>query len=113
MIEIRRYVTETGKAVFGEWIESLRDRAAIARIFVRIDRLAKGNRGDCKSVGEGIFELRIDFGPGYRVYFAQFGETLILLLSGGDKSTQEQDIRNAKFYWQDYKRREATRNLDR
>jgi len=67
-----------------------------------------GNLGDCKPVGEGVFELKIDFGPGYRLYFGQVGLTIVLLLIGGDKSTQERDIGEAIQYWRDYERREST-----
>ena len=81
---------------FADWLGGLRDRRARVRVLVRIDRLAQGNAGDVKSVGSGISELRIDYGPGYRVYFQQRGALLVLLLVGGDKSTQEQDIETAK-----------------
>ena len=107
VIEIQRYLTDTGKDVFGEWIRTLRDRAAVSRIFTRIDRMSAGNRGDSKAVGEGVHELRIDHGSGYRVYFARAGDVLILLLCGGDKSTQSRDIRQAIQYWQDYKQRRS------
>ena len=90
MIEIRE--TET----FSSWLTALRDDQARARIAVRIRRLAFGNPGDVKSVGEGVSELRIHHGPGYRVYFVQRGTLLIVLLCGGDKSTQERDIATAK-----------------
>lgn len=86
MIEIRQ--TEA----FASWFRDLRDRRARARVQVRIDRLSLGNPGDAKPVGEGVSELRIDYGPGYRVYFVQRGATLIVLLAGGDKSTQARDI---------------------
>ena len=89
MIEIRQ--TET----FAAWFGRLRDRQAKARIQVRIDRLALGNPGDVKPIGEGVSELRIGHGPGYRVYFLQKGEVLIVLLAGGDKRTQTRDIQNA------------------
>ncbi|RKZ91012.1 MAG: hypothetical protein DRR19_08385 [Candidatus Parabeggiatoa sp. nov. 1] len=69
---------------------------------VRIDRLIRGHFGDSKSVGEGVYELRIDYGPGYRVYFGKVGLTIVLLLCGGDKSTQQVDIHKAKTYWHDY-----------
>jgi putative addiction module killer protein len=73
---------------------------------LRLDRVKLGNLGDYRSVGEGVFEFRIDYVPGYRIYFGQVGLTIVLLLCGGDKSTQEQDIRKAKEYWADYERRE-------
>ena len=89
MIEIRK------TAVFEAWLSRLRDRQARARISIRIDRLALGNPGDTKPVGGGIAELRIDHGPGYRVYFVRHGAALIVLLAGGDKRTQDRDIRAA------------------
>jgi len=89
VIEIRQ--TET----FAGWFRDVRDRQLRARIQVRIDRLSLGNPGDAKPVGEGVSELRIDHGPGYRIYFARRGETLIVLLAGGDKRRQARDIRAA------------------
>ncbi len=89
VIEVRK--TEA----FAAWIGGLRDRQARARIEVRIVRLASGNPGDVKPVGEGVSELRIDYGPGYRVYFVRRGAALIILLAGGDKSSQARDIRIA------------------
>lgn len=89
MIEIRQ--TE----VYSQWFDVLRDRQAKARINVRIRRLSTGNPGDVKSVGKGVSELRINYGPGYRVYYTQRGETLIILLAGGDKRTQQRDIKTA------------------
>jgi len=82
--------------VFDDWLVRLKDRRAVARIAVRLDRLAAGNPGDVKSVGEGVSELRIAYGPGYRVYFMQRGVVVILLLCGGDKSSQTNDIKTAK-----------------
>jgi putative addiction module killer protein len=82
--------------IFDRWFRKLRDRRAKARIQVRIDRLALGLRGDVKPVGEGISELRIDYGPEYRVYFVRRGETLIVLLAGGDKGSQNRDISTAQ-----------------
>lgn len=90
MFEVRR------TAEFDQWIDGLRDRVARARIMIRIDRLALGNPGDVKPVGEGISELRIAYGPGYRVYFAQRGDVVVILLCGGDKATQSRDIAKAK-----------------
>ena len=89
MIEIRQ--TET----FAGWFRDLADRRAKARIQVRIDRLSLGNPGDVKPVGGGVSELRIDYGPGYRVYFVRRGAALIMLLAGGDKRTQARDIKAA------------------
>ena len=91
------YVIEIIKsATYSRWFESLADSRAKARIMVRIDRLALGNAGDAKSVGEGVVELRIDYGPGDRVYFTRIERMMILLLCGGDKSSQERDIVKAK-----------------
>lgn len=81
--------------MYSRWFASLKDRSARARIDVRIRRLSLGNPGDVAPVGEGVSELRIDHGPGYRVYFAQRGSTLVILLAGGDKGTQAADIRKA------------------
>ena len=89
MIEIRQTETDA------EWFSSLRDRQAKARIDIRIRRLSLGNPGDVKAVGEGVSELRIDYGPGYRVYFVQHGQTVVILLAGGDKRTQDRDIKAA------------------
>jgi putative addiction module killer protein len=80
---------------YARWFDSLHDRQARARVDVRIRRLSLGNSGDVRPVGEGISELRIDYGPGYRVYFVKRGETVVVLLAGGDKRTQERDIRTA------------------
>lgn len=81
---------------FREWLEALRDRRAVARILSRIDRFKFGNPGDVAPVGEGVSEMRIHYGPGYRVYFAQRGSEVVLLLCGGDKSSQAEDIERAK-----------------
>ena len=89
MIEVRQTLT------FAAWFRDLRDRRARARIQVRIDRLSLGNAGDAKPVGEGVSELRIDYGPGYRVYFVRRGAALIVLLAGGNKRTQARDIKTA------------------
>ena len=89
MVEIRK--TE----LFAKWIDNLRDVQAKARVLVRIERLASGNAGDVKPVGEGISEMRIDYGPGYRVYFIKRGNELIILLAGGDKGSQASDIKTA------------------
>ena len=90
MLEVRETVT------YAEWFSGLRDRTAKTRIDIRIRRLSLGNAGDVKPVGEGVSGLRVDYGPGYRVYFVQKGNVYVVLLAGGDKSTQDRDIREAK-----------------
>jgi putative addiction module killer protein len=85
-----------------DWISRLKDITARTRITMRVDRLEEGNPGDSRSVGSGIVELKINFGPGYRVYYTQIGDTLILLLCGGDKSTQSKDIARAKLLLAQY-----------
>ena len=82
-------------AIFGRWLDTLRDRRAAARVEMRIDRLRLGNPGDVKAVGHGVSEMRIDYGPGYRVYFIQRGGEVLVLLCGGDKSSQKRDIEQA------------------
>jgi putative addiction module killer protein len=99
--EIQRYVTPEGRVPFDEWFDSLRDVKTKTIINKRLNRLSLGSLGDYRSVGEGVCELRIDFCPGYRVYFGQIGTAIVLLLCGGDKSTQDQDIRKAQEYWTD------------
>ena len=103
---IRRYITIEGQVPFAQWLESLRDLKAVNKIDARLSRVEHGNLGDYRTVGEGVCELRINYGPGYRIYFGQVGSTIVLLLCGGDKSTQEQDILTAQAYWKDYRRRE-------
>jgi putative addiction module killer protein len=88
---------------FDNWYNSLRDSKISTIIDKRLNRVILGNLGDCQSVGEGVFELRIDYGPGFRIYFGQVGTTIIILLCGGDKSTQDRDIRQAIEYWTDYR----------
>ena len=107
-IEIRHYVNRSGKDVFDAWLSSLADIRAQARIAARIDRLAVGNFGDCKALGQGLYELRIDYGPGYRVYYARIGNACILLLCGGDKRKQPSDIERAREYLKDYLTRTQT-----
>ena len=104
MIEIRRYVTRTGKDVVGDWLAGLNAPAA-ARVAIRIDRLALGNFGDCRALREGVSELRIDWGPGYRLYFGRLGQECVLLLCGGDKRKQSADIDRAIEYLKDYRER--------
>jgi putative addiction module killer protein len=105
--EIQNYLTADDRSPYEEWVDSLRDSKAISQIDKRLRRVKLGNLGDYRSVGEGVFELRIDYGPGYHIYFGQIGLTIVLLLCGGDKSTQQQDISKAKEFWRDYERRES------
>ncbi len=108
MTEIRRYVTADGKDVLGEWLAKLNDPRAQAKIAVRIDRMASGNFSDCKPLRESLWELRIDWGPGYRVYYAKVGLRTVLLLGGGDKRKQSADIERALVRLSDYRIRSRT-----
>ena len=100
---IRHYLTQEGKDVFATWLRKLRDSKVRMYIVRRLDRVVLGNFGDHKSCGShGLWELRIDYGPGYRVYYCLDGETMVILLCGGDKSTQDEDIAKAKMYKTDY-----------
>jgi putative addiction module killer protein len=103
--EIRRYRTAAGDEPFTQWLTDLADRQARGRILARLERLEVGNFGDTKFVRDGVSELRIDWGPGYRVYFGREGRTVILLLCGGDKRKQDQDIKRAIELWQEYENR--------
>ncbi len=107
MIELRRYQREEGNVPVRDWLENLRDIRARAQIEIRLRRLSVGNFGDCKPVGEGVLELRIDIGAGYRLYCARHGQQLVILLCGGDKRTQDADIQRAKTYWTDWQRRNS------
>jgi len=106
-LELRHYQTAAGERLFAYWLQGLKDRQARARIDARLARVAAGNLGDVGPVGEGVMELRVDWGPGYRVYFARLGQVILLLLCGGDKTTQQKDIKHAKAYFEDFKARTA------
>ena len=106
-IKVLEYQTEDGHIPYREWLRSLRDRQARARVRVRVSRVSLGNLGDWGTVGGGVSELRIHYGPGYRAYFGRQGNTMVILLCGGDKRTQVQDIELAQAYWADYQRRTA------
>ena len=105
MFTVEYFTEADGNIVFDEWLDHLSDKQAIARITTRIERLKRGAFGDCKSLQEGVWELRIDYGPGYRLYYSMVGKTIILLLCGGDKRKQNADIERAVTYLKDYKRR--------
>jgi putative addiction module killer protein len=102
--EIRRYKSAAGGEPFTEWFSDLPDRQVRARILARLERLEAGNFGDAKFLRDGVSELRIDWGPGYRVYFGRDGRTVIVLLCGGDKRKQDADIRKAVELWEEYVR---------
>ncbi|MEM9271970.1 MAG: type II toxin-antitoxin system RelE/ParE family toxin [Cyanobacteria bacterium P01_F01_bin.143] len=101
--EIVVYETQDGKLPFWEWLRGLKDRKGRAVIQARIERVRLGNFGNCRSVGSGVQELKIYFGPGYRVYFGRDGINIVILLCGGDKSDQKEDIVFAKELWKEYK----------
>ncbi|MCR4466094.1 type II toxin-antitoxin system RelE/ParE family toxin [Burkholderia sp. SCN-KJ] len=105
--ELLRYQRADGREPFTEWLNAVRDKVAQARIRERLRRVQTGNFGDCEPVGEGVIELRIHVGAGYRVYFGRYDSALVLLLYGGDKHSQSDDIRHAKEHWLDWKRRQA------
>ncbi|MFI4939371.1 MAG: type II toxin-antitoxin system RelE/ParE family toxin [Burkholderiales bacterium] len=105
MYQITDYLTEDGRSPLKEWLASLADRQARVRVLTRVQRMATGNFGDCKPLAGGVWELRIDHGPGYRVYYARTGATVLLLLIGGDKRKQQADIDNALAYLNDWNRR--------
>jgi putative addiction module killer protein len=102
VVDIRYYVDVGGDAPFAEWFAEL-EPVAGARIARAIARMEQGNFSNTKGVGEGVLEYKIDFGPGYRVYFGRDGETIVILLTGGTKKRQQRDIDTAKAYWRDYK----------
>src|SRR5438552_18177825 len=108
VIEIRHYLNRAGKDVFDEWLTQLADARAQAKIATRINRLAAGNFGDCKPLRQGVCELRIDWGTGYRVYYAMIGRECVLLLCGGDKRQQSADIERALESLKDHKERSGT-----
>lgn len=104
-MQVLRYQTRDGRLPIADWLESMRDGSARTRIVAAIDRMQTGARGDWRSIGGGLWEIRFHYGPGYRVYFGRRGNELILLLCGGDKGTQARDIETAHEYWKDYKAR--------
>ncbi len=108
---VRLYLARSGTSPFEEWFDGLSDIRARARILARIARLRAGNPGDWKAVGTGVFELRIDYGPGYRLYFGREGSDLVILLVGGAKGSQRRDIQRAQVYWHDYQANKAAKEF--
>ena len=104
MIHVREYLARDGRSLYAEWFNEL-EAGAAARVVSAVTRLSLGNFSNVKGVGSGVFEYRIDFGPGYRIYFGKDGEQLVILLAGGTKKRQQRDIRQAIARWQDYKQR--------
>ena len=104
-ISVVQYVTPLGKIPCQDWLRRLKDKTAKASVIRRIIRIELGDFGDHKRVGDGVSELRIDVGPGYRVYFGTIGKTVVVLLLAGSKSSQERDIERAKKYWRDHQER--------
>jgi len=102
MVAIRYYVDSGGREPFADWLSGL-DGTAKAKVVRAVARMEQGNLSNVKSVGEGVLELKIDFGPGYRVYLGRDGDTLVILLTGGTKKRQQRDIEAARGYWRDYK----------
>jgi putative addiction module killer protein len=107
MYEVQDYLTCDGADPYAQWLMQLADRQARARVAVRVGRMAAGNFGDCKPVAAGVWELRIDWGAGYRIYYAMAGQRLILLLAGGDKRKQQADIESACAHWSDWQERRS------
>ncbi len=106
MVEIRHYLTPDGRDVFLDWLRQVRDPVAKVQIVKRVNRVEQGNFGDHRFCRDGVWELRIDTGAGYRVYYARAGMQIIVLLAGGDKRTQDADIDLATRHWQDWQRRD-------
>ena len=100
------YQIPNGPEPFTRWLLSIRDTSIRRRIQARLIAIETGNFGDRKSVGDGVWELRLDFGPGYRIYYGEVDNTVVLLLCGGDKSSQRRDVERAKNYWKEYKERD-------
>jgi len=103
--DIRNYIAPTGKEPFEEWLQSITDTKTRAIIRTRLNRVRMGNFGDSKSLGDDVYELRVHYGPGYRIYFAEWDGIIIILLCGGSKRSQNRDIRRAKKYWQELRSR--------
>ena len=102
---IQNYETPDGRPPFKNWFNSIKDKSAKVKVIQRIDRMILGNFGDCKNLGDGIYETRIHYGPGYRIYWGDLNGVIVILLCGGSKRTQKQDINKAREYWQELRNR--------
>ena len=107
MVEVREYLDRGGRSPFAAWSDRL-NREAAAKVAAALARIQQGNFSNAKSVGAGVYEYRIDFGPGYRIYFGKDGDRLVILVGGGTKKRQQEDIKTALVRWQDYKQRKQT-----
>jgi putative addiction module killer protein len=107
MIEVREYLDRRGRSPFADWSDRL-NREAAAKVAAALARMQQGNLSSAKGVGAGVYEYRIDFGPGYRIYFGKDGDRLVILVGGGTKKHQQEDIASALARWQDYKERKGT-----
>ncbi len=107
-MDVREYLAPEGESPFGAWFDYL-DAQAAAKVTIALIRIGQGNLSNVKGVGSGVFEFKVDFGPGYRIYFGKDGETVVILLAGGTKKRQQRDIEDAQARWQDYKDRKKGR----
>ena len=103
--QVEYFITEDGRCPFIEWHKNLKDKKIAAKVMIRIERVKQGNFGFCNSIGKGLSELKMDFGPGYRVYFGQVANKIVIILCAGDKKSQSKDIILAKKFWDDFNRR--------
>jgi len=106
VLDVREYIDSAGRSPFTKWLRALNVQAA-AKVATALERIADGNLSNVKTVGNGVLEYKVDFGPGYRIYFGRDGDQLVILLAGGTKKRQQEDIRQAKAYWEDYRNRKT------
>jgi len=106
ILHVREYLTASGDSPFGAWFDAL-DPQAAAKVSVALSRLARGAHSNVKGVGSGVLEFRLDYGPGYRIYFGKDGETIVILLAGGTKQRQQRDVEDARVRWREYKDRKT------
>jgi putative addiction module killer protein len=109
VLDVREYIDAAGRSPFTKWVRAINVQAA-AKVATALERIADGNLSSAKTVGGGVLEYKIDFGPGYRIYFGRDGDRLVILLAGGTKKRQQQDIRHARLNWDDYRKRKTEEN---